>query len=313
MTPEQKIAKVLKQIKNEAAINPNPRLMKFDLNNHIVGAGILNDDEKRRILLKLQKEGVIDMRLLQYKNTEPKEITVISSYEGERFMQSSYYWVEMLSGFDEKYEEYSKHLQPKSSTQKVKTEIGQRRPTAPPFTVHGDFVAGDKIGRNKNISPKTTRLNKYWWGLLIPVLVTVGAYIINEGKLPGLLNIPKTPSIGKYSTVATSTPNLSDLFSKALSYELVAERQDFLGKYIGKQVYGRGVIEEVSRAGDKFLIDIDLGKASIVCPQEKTDFLEEQYPFLKGRQVMLYGSFTYTKIFGHGDNISIEPCSFELN
>ena len=125
-----------------------------------------------------------------------------------------------------------------------------------------------------------------------------------QNSFPSILTAPGNVSL------ATSTPNLSDLFSKALSYESVVERQDFLGKYVGKQVYGRGVIEEVSRARDKFLIDIDLGKASIVCPQEKTDVLEEQYPFLKGKHVMLYGVFTYTTIFGHGDNISIDPCSF---
>ena len=121
------------------------------------------------------------------------------------------------------------------------------------------------------------------------------------------------PLISASENVATTTPSISDLFSKALSYESVAERQDFLGKYVGKQIYGRGVIEEVSRAGERFLVDIDLGKVSIVCPQEKTDVLEEQYPFLKGKQIMLYGVFTYTTIFGHGDNISIEPCSFSLN
>ncbi len=110
MSPEEKIAKVLKQIKNEAAINPDPRLMNFELNNHIVGAGILTDDEERRILLKLEKEGVIGLRLSQHKDTQPKEVSVISSYEGERFMTSPYYWVEMLDGFDEKYEIFSKYL-----------------------------------------------------------------------------------------------------------------------------------------------------------------------------------------------------------
>jgi len=112
--------------------------------------------------------------------------------------------------------------------------------------------------------------------------------------------------------VATTTPNLSDLFSKVLTYETIAERQDFLGKYANKQVFGYGVIEEVSRAGDQFLIDINLGKISIVCPQEKTNFMEEQYLFLKEKRVMLYGTFTYHTIFGHGDNISIDPCSFEI-
>jgi len=44
MTPEEKIAKVLKQIKDEAAINPEPHLMKFDFNYHVVGSGILSED-----------------------------------------------------------------------------------------------------------------------------------------------------------------------------------------------------------------------------------------------------------------------------
>jgi hypothetical protein len=173
----------------------------------------------------------------------------------------------------------------------------------------GNSFIKTEIGEIKKQHP-------FWfWFTTIGTLVGIVTGLMFLAQYLGLLsaslrgNLPTTPIS---ETIATTTPNLSDLFSKALSYETVAERQDFLGKYIGKQVYGHGVIEEVSRAGEMFLIDINLGKLSVVCPQEKTDVLEGQYPFLKGKRVMLYGIFTYNTIFGHGDNISIDPCSFEI-
>lgn len=64
MNFKQKIAKVLKHIKEESEINFDSNWIefKFNLNSwgeSLIGAGILSADEERRILLKLQKERII--------------------------------------------------------------------------------------------------------------------------------------------------------------------------------------------------------------------------------------------------------------
>lgn len=122
MTPEEKIAKVLKQIKDEAAINPDPHLMKFNFNYSVVGSGILSEDEERRILFKLEKEGVIELRLSQYKDNKSKKITVVSSADGEKYVTNPYYWVEILEGFEDVYNNYSSHL---DSTQSKKKRVNK--------------------------------------------------------------------------------------------------------------------------------------------------------------------------------------------
>lgn len=61
MTSNEKICQILKDIKEQSEINPNPKFVDFKFNFHIVGAGILVADEERRILLKLENEKVIKL------------------------------------------------------------------------------------------------------------------------------------------------------------------------------------------------------------------------------------------------------------
>ncbi len=112
--------------------------------------------------------------------------------------------------------------------------------------------------------------------------------------------------------MATSTINISDIFSKALSYNTVFERQDFLNKYIGSSIYGDGVIKEISHYGNKFLIDIKINKQLITCPQEKDEKLERKYPFLKDKPIRFFGVFTYTTYFGHDNGLVIDNCIINL-
>lgn len=59
MEPQEKICKVLKYIKDQSEINADPTIMTFNFNTRLVGTGIVSGDEERRILHKLEKEGVI--------------------------------------------------------------------------------------------------------------------------------------------------------------------------------------------------------------------------------------------------------------
>lgn len=66
-----------------------------------------------------------------------------------------------------------------------------------------------------------------------------------------------------------NTANISDLFLKALALDTVLERQDFLAKYVGDLVYGKGKIKQVSRYGNKLLVDFDINNQTIICPQDE--------------------------------------------
>lgn len=308
MSPEEKIAKVLKQIRNEAAINPDPRLMRFELNNFIVGAEILTDEE-RRILLKLQKEGVIDVRLYPEKGAEPTEPHIISSYEHERFLRSPYYWVEILDGFDAKYENFFKYLPPEKTKKEEMTAKATPPKTSSPLTVYGDFISGDKVGRDKysGSAGLESWLAKYWWGLFIPVVGIVVGFIITEGRLPQLFNTWTGSVIFTEQSIATSTVSLAEILNKALTLDTVVERQDFLGKYVGTTVFAQATVSEVSRSGtSSFLVDFKVSGQTVTCPQEANDDNEKQLTLLKGKRVQVVGKFPFSEIWGHG--LGIDDC-----
>lgn len=109
------------------------------------------------------------------------------------------------------------------------------------------------------------------------------------------------------NNLATTTLNISELFSKALSMETVVERQDFLTKYIGDQIHGKGTVKQISRIGnDKFLVDIKVNEAIISCQQDNSEENEKRLLLLNGKTVNFYGIFTYQNIFEHG--LEIKDC-----
>ncbi len=302
MTPEQKIAQVLKQIRDEAAINPDPRLMKFNLNNYIVGAGILTDDEERRILLKLKKEGVIDLRLSQYKNTEPKEIVVVSSDEARMFLESVYYWVEILEGFEEKYKAYSPYLE--AAKVKVKKANHDKsyvdsKDTKNLVNVSGDYVAGDKIGRDKNTNlPESNWLSKYWWQLLIAVVSGVIVFLITQGKISTLFNLPITQVSPTRSSLATSTVHVWDILSKNESFNTSLERQTFFDSFKGAITDGAGSFIDISKTSDTYYVFMQIGKYPVACSFTNVDAQVERNLMLlkKGDKISFSGTFANSSL-----------------
>lgn len=178
--------------------------------------------------------------------------------------------------------------------------------------INSNIHFGDKVGHDKNINPKFNNSNKYFLSLILAIISGVIIYVITEGKVPKIFKIDTPAQLihTENNKVATSTLNISDLFIKALSYNTVAERQDFLNKYINIFIYGEGNIKEVSRAFDKLLIEVKIENQSIICPQEKTEKLEKEFPFLKGSLIRFFGNFTYTTYFGQ-DGMVIDNCAFE--
>lgn len=102
MTPRSKIARVLKDIKNDSEINPDSKWVRFNFNTNIIGAGILSDDEEKRILLKLQGENIIKLHL-PYGATE-EDRGLLSAYTPEEFMmERDFIMIEILDGFYRKW------------------------------------------------------------------------------------------------------------------------------------------------------------------------------------------------------------------
>lgn len=102
MTGKQRILQVLKDIKRESEINPNPEWVEFKFNTSVVGAGILSDDEEKRILIKLEKEGVLEIHLPDGK--DDSEEAMLSQYTPTEFMmESNSIWIKILPKFNRKY------------------------------------------------------------------------------------------------------------------------------------------------------------------------------------------------------------------
>jgi len=102
MTGRQKILQVLKDIKRDSEINPNPEWVEFKFNTSVVGAGILSDDEEKRILIKLEKEGILEIHLPDGKDDE--QGAMLSQYTPIEFMmESNSIWIKILPQFYRKY------------------------------------------------------------------------------------------------------------------------------------------------------------------------------------------------------------------
>ena len=106
MTGRHKILRVLKDIKQESEINSDPQWVKFKFNTSVIGAGFLTDEEEKRILIKLEKEGVLKIHLPDGENDEQEAL--LSGYTPIEFMmKSDYIWLEILPQFYQKYLWYS--------------------------------------------------------------------------------------------------------------------------------------------------------------------------------------------------------------
>jgi len=102
MTGRQKILQVLRDIKRESEINPNPEWVEFKFNTSIVGVGFLTDNQEKRILIKLEKEGVLEIHLPDGEDDEQE--AMLSQYTPVEFMmQSNTIWIKILPSFYHKY------------------------------------------------------------------------------------------------------------------------------------------------------------------------------------------------------------------
>lgn len=103
MTPEEKIYKVLDQIENERKISPDSSLVEFKFYDNFFAAGMVSANDERKILLKLEKEGVIKLHFSAiyseiYRMLEPD----LSKRHSIQVM--------VLPKFEDEYKKYKKLL-----------------------------------------------------------------------------------------------------------------------------------------------------------------------------------------------------------
>ena len=254
----------------------------------------------------MEKEGVIDLRLSQHKNIEPKEIVVVSSDEARRFLESTYYWVEILEGFEEKYKAYSTYLEltkgkPKEANHDELHVDG--KDTKNFLNVSGDYVVGDKIGRDKNTAlPESNWLSKYWWSLIIPVVVIVVAFMITEGRFPQAFNFLQSRldfTLENNTTLATTTRNISDILSKNNNLGTTLEQKSFLENYKDSEVYGLGFFTNIDEVGETYYVFMNVGNNPVACAFSSDNETRQKLLLLKrGDRVSFSGTFTVANLNG---------------
>lgn len=101
MTAKQKILKVLKHIKNDSEINPNPEWVLFEFNKGYGIGSFLTGEEERRILGKLAKGGVIETH---NPNEGEAEELILNARDLFNF---DLVWIKILPSFYRKYYWYN--------------------------------------------------------------------------------------------------------------------------------------------------------------------------------------------------------------
>ncbi|MBI1999435.1 MAG: hypothetical protein HYS74_02160 [Parcubacteria group bacterium] len=131
-----------------------------------------------------------------------------------------------------------------------------------------------------------------------------GIYIVSTR--PGPEKIVEESKIEK----PVDAIDLVELLIKALTYETVLERQDFLTKYVGSKIYGKGQAKQISRYGsNSFLVDILVNKVMVSCRQDANAETEKELLLLQDKVINFTGNFTYTSIFEHG--LEIGECKLQ--
>ena len=154
-----------------------------------------------------------------------------------------------------------------------------------------------------------------WLQYLVAITTVLSfLYIISLGRSVYTVFVPQQAPVASVADSlnlgsATSTIDISDILAKALSYDTVVERQDFLTGYIGEQVRGWGIVKQISRVGGGgFLVDLTerVTGRMLTCEQEETDENEKQLLLLKGKVVSFTGVFPFVEYYGHG--LGIDNC-----
>lgn len=116
MEPEEKIYHVLNSIDKERKISPDSRLVEFEFNDHVVGFDVVIGSEERKIILKLEREGVIKVHYPEIRS----EIYRIN--ENDIFERDSV-GIEILNKFEAELKKYKKLSSEKNDYWKLSNPV----------------------------------------------------------------------------------------------------------------------------------------------------------------------------------------------
>lgn len=112
-----------------------------------------------------------------------------------------------------------------------------------------------------------------------------------------MFKAPPTDSlVPQVAGIATSTPNLADIFSKANSLATILERQGVLSRYKESYVYATSEVRDISKYGSTYYVDLDVEGVIVTCPIPESEERNKLIPILQGKQITIYGVFTYTNL-----------------
>ena len=171
------------------------------------------------------------------------------------------------------------------------------------FSIHDSqlhFGSGDNIGRDKNKNPQPSLLSKYWWGFFIPIVVGVIIFLITNGNIQRLFNVPITPSHPMSIEAASSTVNIWDILSRADGFGTSLERDSFLEKYKDSNVYGVGSFNDINKNSDAYYVFMYVGKYPVACSFENVNSSTERELLLlrNGNNVSFTGTFVAGNLNG---------------
>jgi len=111
MTSQQKIYKIIKEIKEKSEISPDKDWVEFNFNDSCFGVGFLGGEEERNILLKLKKEKIIELHSSSKLKSRIDQLTQAPSpssiiYTVEELKNKYSVWVQILDGFDIFFKKY---------------------------------------------------------------------------------------------------------------------------------------------------------------------------------------------------------------
>lgn len=166
----------------------------------------------------------------------------------------------------------------------------------------GDFVAGDKIGKNKNITKSESDIPLWFkWVVGIVAILTFawGLYIyIYPNWHTSVIISNSTLDINK-NILSTTTPNLASIFLRTNSM-LDLDKENFLKDYENGPIYAAGAtFENINSSGEGFIVRMTLERNAVGCAFG-SEFKKELLLLKKGDVINFYGTFTGSGLGGYG-------------
>jgi hypothetical protein len=189
--------------------------------------------------------------------------------------------------------------------------------------INSQIYGGVEIAGQENsfVETKINTLKKehpfwFWFGV-VGTLIGIVTGLMFLAQYFGILSnslSDNLPLVGINENIATTTPKVSDIFSRFNEMSRAIDQQNFLKNYVGVAVYGFGTFNNIagSYGGDNtYYLYLNTPGALISCGFENTDEITKRRLDLlrTGSEVGFIGTFTGSVLNG-GNSWYIKDCSF---